>query len=477
MTKKQQNRWMGVVSGSLIVASAAAIGTSFVTTQRKIRLSVRSASAVEAPAATSGPGVEALHKAVDAYLDRKIELRFGTGPGSHTIATTLREAGVVADEAVIPGLAASMRSKDGAPILAAPDLYTAGQGVVPVRVDRVRALAYLIALKDELDQAPADARIDMEKRSVIAERMGVMLRPYETMSALETAARAGAATSLELTVTETAPKTTLDSLKGIDISTVMGSYETPFSTASRDSDRTYNLKVAAEKVSGHILMPGQEFSFNEVVGDRTEKEGYRVAPVIQAGELVDGLAGGACQISSTLHAAAFFAGLDIVSTRPHSRPSGYIHMGLDSTVVYPTTDLKLRNNFEFPVVFYYQVNQGRVRVEVLGKERPYKVSFNRTITRRTPFEVVEREVPEMPLGQRQLAQAGVDGFHIIKKRIIKDAKTGKEVRKDTWVIDYPPTTEYVKVGTNADPLAAMPPPEPPHPAKDTGRQDSLTINQ
>src|SRR5262249_10666708 len=157
---------------------------------------------------------------------------------------------------------------------------------------------------------------------------------------------------------------------------------------------------------------------NEVVGDRTEKEGYRVAPVIQGGELIDGLAGGMCQIASTLHAASFFAGLEIVSSTPHSRPSAYITMGLDSTVVYPTPDLKLRNPYEFPVVMHYQVNQGSVKVELLGKERPNKVIFEREIKTETPFAHEERSDPEAPPGQKIVLQEGYPGFTLVRRRFI-----------------------------------------------------------
>src|SRR5581483_4559400 len=164
-------------------------------------------------------------------------------------------------------------------------------------------------------------------------------------------------------------------LKDVDISTVLGNWETHYSSVGMDSDRTYNLKVGADHLNGHILKPHEIFSFIDVDAERTEKEGYRVAPVIQGGELIDGLAGGMCQIASTLHAASFFAGLEIVSSTPHSRPSAYIPLGLDSTVVWPSTDLKIRNPFDFPVVMHYSVNQGAVKVELLGKRKVYKVVF------------------------------------------------------------------------------------------------------
>src|SRR5262249_4596621 len=208
----------------------------------------------------------------------------------------------------------------------------------------------------------------------------------------------------------TPPRVAADDLKDIDIGTVLGNWETHYSAAAVDSDRTYNLKVGADHLNGHILKPHQLFSFNEVVGDRTEKEGYRVAPVIQSGELIDGLAGGMCQIASTLHAAAFFAGLDLVSSTPHSRPSPYIPMGLDSTVVYTTTDLKLRNPYDFPVVMHYQVNQGAVKVELLGKERPNRVVFEREIKTEQPYGSESRRDREAPEGQRIVLQQGYPGY-------------------------------------------------------------------
>ena len=75
---------------------------------------------------------------------------------------------------------------------------------------------------------------------------------------------------------------------------MLGTQRTTFPVT--DKERNFNLKLAASKINGHVIPPGAEFSFNGVVGDRTEKEGYKIAHVIQAGEMIDGLAGGTCQI-------------------------------------------------------------------------------------------------------------------------------------------------------------------------------------
>jgi vancomycin resistance protein YoaR len=338
-----------------------------------------------------------------------------------------------------------------------------------------------------VDRAPIDARLDLEHHTIAKEKPGYLLRVYDSMVAVEYAARSGSA-HVDLAAGLSWPKVKEQDLKDVDISTVLGYWETRYSSTGVDSDRTYNLKVGADHLNGHILKPHEVFSFNEVVGDRTEKEGYRVAPVIQGGELIDGLAGGMCQIASTLHAASFFAGLEIVSSTPHSRPSAYIAMGLDSTVVYPSVDLKLRNPYDFPVVMHYQVNQGAVKVELLGKERPYRVIFEREIKGENPFGTDTRGDSEAPSGQRYTIQEGYPGYSLIRRRYIfeKDQmprwsgpepladilqkQKVKPVKKEQWTLHYPATTQYIAVGTGPSSLKAKPQPPshhiPPIPASD-----------
>ena len=193
-----------------------------------------------------------------------------------------------------------------------------------------------------------------------------------------------------------------------------------------------------------------------------------MAPVISGGELIDGLAGGMCQIASTLHAAAFFAGLDIVSSTPHSRPSAYIPMGLDSTVVYPSTDLKLRNPYDFPVVMHYPVNQGAVKVELLGKERPYRGrlrardqdgdAVRHRDARRSGGAVgaalhVQEGYPGYTLDSaalhlRQGSSAALGGAGAARRRA-RRSRAMKPVKKEQWSLHYPATTQFVAVGHRA----------------------------
>jgi vancomycin resistance protein YoaR len=310
----------------------------------------------------------------------------------------------------------------------------------------------MVAFKDQYDRPANDARVDLVNRKVLPDQPGFGIQVYESLAVVEETARGGAKT-VALAGGPIEPAVTVAKLGNLDISNVMGWFETHYPPGERD--RNYNLRLVAEHVNGHILMPGETFSFNTIVGDRTEKQGYRVAHVIQAGEMIDGLAGGACQISSTLHAAAWFAGLDIASSQPHSRPSAYITMGMDATVVYPTTDLKLKNPYPFPVVIHYVVSQGTVRVEILGRKRPWdKIAFEREIKKETPFETVTRDDDTMPLGTSMVEQVGFPGYQIIRRRIFY--KDGQAAKTEKWDISYPPTTEYIRIGSNPDPNAKPP---------------------
>ncbi|MCA9692334.1 MAG: VanW family protein, partial [Myxococcales bacterium] len=197
---------------------------------------------------------------------------------------------------------------------------------------------------------------------------------------------------------------------------------------------------------GHVLMPGEEFSFNDVVGDRSYEAGFRYAPGITQGELVDVVGGGICQVSSTLFGAAFFAGLEIVHARPHSRPSSYVDMGLDSTVVYPTVDMKLKNPHPFPVVLHVAVSAGEIKVEVLGARRDFKVAFEREIVEVLPFTTLVRNDDRLRTGTRTVSQQGKRGFKVIRRRKVYGA--GDDVRVDEWELRYPPTREIVRVGTS-----------------------------
>jgi VanW like protein/G5 domain len=242
---------------------------------------------------------------------------------------------------------------------------------------------------------------------------------------------------------ERKPKRVAAQLGAVAFDDILGYFETRYDRSARFQARSYNLRLAASKLDGQVLLPGEVFDFNETVGPRDETNGYKVAKVIAEGELVDGIGGGTCQISGTLHGAAFFAGLDIVERYPHTRPSGYIKMGMDATVVYPTINFRIRNSFPFPIVLHESVKNGVVRAEILGQKRTRTVTLIRRIDSALPYEEVERPDKDLPNGLRVLGQRGVPGFKLRRYRIIRE---GENAVRERWDDTYPPTSQIVRVG-------------------------------
>ena len=143
-----------------------------------------------------------------------------------------------------------------------------------------------------------------------------------------------------------------------------------------NENRNENLRLACSKLNGLILQPGETLSYNETLGKRTKEAGYKPAPAYSGTELVDEVGGGICQVSSTLYLSSLFAELTIVERKNHGFPASYIPLGLDATVNWGTTDLKIRNDYELPVKILAEVSDGYVKVRIMGVDlRDYYVKM------------------------------------------------------------------------------------------------------
>ena len=145
---------------------------------------------------------------------------------------------------------------------------------------------------------------------------------------------------------------------------LLSEFKTTYST--RDTDRTTNLKLAADKINGTVLMPGETFSYNQVVGERTIAAGYREAPIYVQGQVVDGLGGGICQITSTLYNAVIYANLEIVERSNHQFVPSYVSASRDATVVYGSIDFKFKNNRNYPIKLVCSVSGGIAQFQIFG---------------------------------------------------------------------------------------------------------------
>lgn len=142
----------------------------------------------------------------------------------------------------------------------------------------------------------------------------------------------------------------------------IGYYTTYFNP--RNFNRSHNIKLAAEAINNYVLLPGEIFSFNRVVGQRTKQKGYLEAPVIVQGELSEGIGGGICQVSSTLFNAVDRAGIHIVKRYSHSRKVPYVPPGRDATVSWNGPDLLFQNKYPYPVLILAKSRHGQVYISV-----------------------------------------------------------------------------------------------------------------
>ena len=153
----------------------------------------------------------------------------------------------------------------------------------------------------------------------------------------------------------------------------LGYAQTPH---TKDENRNNNLRKACQSIDGLILQPGEEFSYNGTLGQRTRENGYLPAGAYSGTALVQSVGGGICQGSSTLYLACLYADLEIVFRINHGYTSTYIDPGLDATVNWGGPDYQFRNNTHFPIQLKAEVSDGYMKMWILGtEERDYYVKM------------------------------------------------------------------------------------------------------
>lgn len=162
--------------------------------------------------------------------------------------------------------------------------------------------------------------------------------------------RIAAGDGMALSVTEAAP-----------VNTPIGSYSTAYNP---NISRAVNIALAASRINGVVIQPGESFSFNQTILPRTAANGYVEANVIVNKRYVLGTGGGICQVSSTLYAAMLTAGLPATERHPHSLDVGYIPAGMDATISGNALDLKFINIFAEPIQIQAAADQGTLTISL-----------------------------------------------------------------------------------------------------------------
>lgn len=211
-----------------------------------------------------------------------------------------------------------------------------------------------------------DAYYDKEKKEVVESVTGVDFNKAEAQK-LWDAAELGETVEIPLELTE--PERTTEYVESRLFADDLGETVTT-SLAGSTQNRITNVQLAAASIDGIILAPGEQFSYNDALGERTTERGYKAAGAYSGGQVVQEVGGGICQVSSTLYYAALLANLQIDVRTCHYFPVGYLPAGLDATVSWGGPEFKFTNNRDWPIKIEASVDTAKntVSVHIVGTD-------------------------------------------------------------------------------------------------------------
>lgn len=239
-------------------------------------------------------------------------------------------------------------------------------------------------------------------------------------------------------------KVTAEALKTIN--SKIGSFSTSFTSSSEA--RSTNISLATQSINGKVLMPGDTFSFNEVVGERTKERGYKEAGVIVNQQLDSGVGGGICQVSSTLYNALLRGNIKTTERVHHTFPSTYVEKGLDATVDWGNIDLKFKNTFDYPIYIEGFTSNKNVYFNIYSNSSLAKRSYSITTEVYSTIEPTTKYIddPTLPVGQTEVVKQARSGYRVrAYKNIYENGKLiGREQISNDY---YIPINGVIKRGT------------------------------
>ncbi len=236
---------------------------------------------------------------------------------------------------------------------------------------------------------PVDAQFDKETGKIIGGTLGFM---FDVEDATDALSNAEYGETVQIPFQWVEPEHTLEELQESLFRDQLATYTT---RAGWDSDRNVNLRLACEAINGLVMNPGDTFSYNETLGQRTPEKGYRPGASYVGGETVYDYGGGICQVSSTLYYCTVVSDLEIIERDCHGYASSYIPLSMDATVFWGGIDFKFRNNSEYPIRIDAKADGGNVTVSIMGTDyKDYTVKFEYEHIDTYPFEVIYKEMKE-----------------------------------------------------------------------------------
>ena len=326
-------------------------------------------------------------------------------------------------------------------------------------------------LQKDVAESAKDATISIEKGNISVksetEGRSINLETLDTKLKENINGDLNSDSKVTVDLETTKPRVTKEDLSKIN--GIMGTFSTNYGTSA--AGRSNNIEIATKVINGTIVMPGETFSFNDIVGPRTVERGYQEAGTYVGNKVEPGIGGGICQVSTTLYRAAMKANLRSVERTNHSMVVGYAQPGLDATVSYGYLDYKFKNTYDFPI--YIQGN-------TVGKVVTYNIYGDPSSLSGKTYdmanEIIEtippqtKEVPDntLPEGKEVSEGGGMTGYKAKSYQITYE--NGVEVRRDVVSTDsYSSVDVMVRKGTQpataATPDTAVTPVTPPPIAK------------
>ncbi|MEV6597250.1 VanW family protein [Actinoplanes sp. NPDC051346] len=290
----------------------------------------------------------------------------------------------------------------------------------------------------EVETEPRDASVALSKGKprIVAGTPGDMVDLAALGTALLDVLRDPAPRAVEAVLIEREPDLTAADVTGLGIKEKVSTFTTYF-TGGASSSRSRNIMTIARAVDGAIVTPGETFSLNGHTGERDYAAGYADAPVIVGGKLELGVGGGASQFTTTLFNAAYYAGLEDVEHKPHSFYFSRYPAVIESTIFYPTLDLKFRNTTPYGIFIDTSYTDRSVTVSMWSTKVYDSVKTVRGPRRNvTSPRTVHREP-----GPRCVASSGLPGFTQDAWRVIR--KDGDEIAREKFTWRYDPEPRFV----------------------------------
>uniref|UniRef100_A0A7C2IDP5 Vanomycin resistance protein VanB n=1 Tax=Ammonifex degensii TaxID=42838 RepID=A0A7C2IDP5_9THEO len=341
----------------------------------------------------------------------------------------------------------------------------AREGVkIPVRmeVEQGRLEAVVAELTRELTVLPQNAGFRVlpdDKIVVIPSREGRYADATAARSQVLAILNEGREPVVRIPLKRLPPEYTTADVLAMGLDCLLAEFSTSFD--HRKVNRVYNISVAAGALNGLLVKPGEEVSFNKIVGPRSSEAGYKTAPTIVNNEFVEALGGGVCQVSTTLYNAVLLAGLEVVERHNHSLPVAYVSPGRDATVVYEGPDFRFRNNTGKFLYLRTLVQGNRLVIKIFGNER-YKrrVEVRSWVTEFLEPKVVRCQDPNLEAGKTVVKQKGIRGCRALAERLVWEGNKllFKEKLPPSF---YHPVDEIIAVGTKVVPTIVAPETPPP----------------